>query len=99
MVGVILRVRVDATRDILVGGDCIRQCLHTRNARKVVSVQYVILHLDEARGHLRGRILIGLEAAIARELQGPAVLRDRPHNVVGSACGDLRFDFQSDAHR
>jgi hypothetical protein len=43
--------------------------------------------------------LLRLEAAVTRELQCPAVLRDRPHDVVGSPCGNVRFDLQSDAHR
>jgi len=29
----------------------------------------------------------------AGELQCPAVLRDYPHNIVGSALWDIRFDF------
>ena len=50
-------------------------------------------------GVLAVAMLLRLEAAIARELQRSAILRDRPHDVVGSPCGDLRFDFQGDAHR
>jgi len=43
--------------------------------------------------------LLRLEAAIARELQCPGVLRDRPHDGVRSPFGHVRLDFQCDAHR
>ena len=46
-----------------------------------------------------GSPLLRFKAAIASELQRSAVLSNRPHDVVGSACRNFGFDFQSDPNR
>lgn len=44
-------------------------------------------------------LLFRLEAAITCKFQCSAVLRDCLHDFIGSAFGNVRFDFQSHAYR
>src|ERR1019366_5520748 len=70
-----------------------RKCLTRTSLMKIpLDAGGEAVMIGGAAGVLTAAISLRLEAAVARELQCAAVLRDRPHDVVRSSCGDLRFD-------